>query len=165
VLAGRSTVCVFSVARRDKCQNSCNGVTMTGSLDKLFSIAGSALCVAGPNISSEFLKLAGPLGGALVSLLTAKNGFYAFESALHVFSSESSSSEIGLTDWNASELWKEEYQGLADGSIFFAEDIFGGQFCARMDGVYGFDPETGMSQGLLWISRVGPPRYLMISMR
>jgi hypothetical protein len=121
---------------------------MAGSLDKLVSIGGSALCLAGPKISPDLLKLADPLGEALVSLLTAKNGFYVFESALHVFPSQSSSSEIGLTDWNAIDLWKDEYQGMVDDAVFFAEDIFGHQFCAKMDGIYTFDPETGMSRRL-----------------
>ena len=32
---------------------------------------------------------------------------------------------------------------MANGALFFAEDVFGGQFCLRSDGVYTFDPETG----------------------
>ena len=33
--------------------------------------------------------------------------------------------------------------GLADGCLFFAEDVFGGQFCIKDNAVFSFDPETG----------------------
>lgn len=32
---------------------------------------------------------------------------------------------------------------MALGALFFAEDIFGVQFCLREDGVFSFEPETG----------------------
>ncbi|MEZ5344501.1 MAG: SMI1/KNR4 family protein [Pyrinomonadaceae bacterium] len=76
-------------------------------------------------------------------MLTERNGFYAFESALHVFPSQSNGSEIGLEDWNRSTLWRDEYDGLAEGCLFFAEDVFGTQFCITKDQICIFDPETG----------------------
>ena len=54
--------------------------------------------------------------------------------------------EIGLLEWNSPTLWKAEYQGLADVYVFFAEDIFGGQFCFAESGVCQFDPETGQTE-------------------
>jgi hypothetical protein len=81
----------------------------------------------------------------LLDLLVRKNGFYAFESALHVFPMRSIRSEIGLVEWNSHSLWSGEYQEkLIDHCLFFAEDIFGGQFCVRPEGVFLFDPETGV---------------------
>lgn len=113
-------------------------------LQKLVDVAGDALSpaevmagdIANSSLTDEAMA-------SLLELLRYRNGFYAFESALHVFPAQSNSDEIGLMEWNASELWLREYQGLADDCFFFAEDIFGGQFCLKRDGVYTFDPETG----------------------
>ncbi|MCE0829061.1 SMI1/KNR4 family protein [Buttiauxella sp. A2-C2_NF] len=84
-----------------------------------------------------------PLAGELENLLAKKNGFYGFESALHVFPYETTDKEIGLMDWNEKTLWISSYENMALDAFFFAEDIFGGQFCLKNDGVYSFDPETG----------------------
>ncbi|QDQ29377.1 SMI1/KNR4 family protein [Chitinimonas arctica] len=75
-------------------------------------------------------------------MLERKNGFYAFESALHIFPDRSVGAEMGLLEWNAPDLWVNSYHGMADACYFFAEDIFGGQFCLKHDGIYSFDPET-----------------------
>ena len=72
----------------------------------------------------------------LSEMLIEKNGFYAFESALFVRSYD------GIQAWNERGLWRESYSGLADGIVFFAEDIFGGQFGIRGEQVVSFDPET-----------------------
>ena len=32
---------------------------------------------------------------------------------------------------------------MTDGCLFFAEDIFGTQFCIKSNKIYTFDPETG----------------------
>ncbi|HLN16782.1 MAG TPA: hypothetical protein VK277_08540 [Acidimicrobiales bacterium] len=45
--------------------------------------------------------------------------------------------------WNDQDLWRSSYDGMADGLLFFAEDIFGGQFAFCSEGVVSFDPETG----------------------
>ncbi|MCF5145083.1 SMI1/KNR4 family protein [Pseudomonas sp. PA-6-1D] len=76
-------------------------------------------------------------------MLERCNGFYALESALHVFSTRSSQHEISIFDWNENSLWRDGYDGLVDGCLFFAEDIFGGQFCIKNNKIYTFDPETG----------------------
>jgi hypothetical protein len=76
-------------------------------------------------------------------LLELANGFYAFEQALHVFADVSNSNEKGLFDWNNETLWRRDYDGMADNAVFFAEDVFGTQFCIREGGVATFDPETG----------------------
>jgi len=113
------------------------------SLDKLLSIASSSLSERKPEISGQSHRLAGALADQLLGMLFQRNGFYALESALHVFPTHSSQQEIGLCDWNENILWRSAYKGLADGCLFFAEDVFGGQFCIKDNKVCIFDPETG----------------------
>ena len=75
--------------------------------------------------------------------LKKKNGFYAFESALHVFPL-TSDPETGLQGWNAASLWRNAYLNLSDALLFFAEDILQDQFClsAKESGVLRFRAET-----------------------
>lgn len=81
----------------------------------------------------------------LVNLLTEKNGFYAFESALHIFpfSPTECDDQQELLQWNLEGTWKYQYPPIARGVFCFAEDIFGCQFCFRDGHVARFDPETG----------------------
>lgn len=81
----------------------------------------------------------------LMGLLRIKNGFYAFESALHVFPVVMDDWFNGqdLVRWNAPDLWKQAYGQKAQGLFAFAEDIFGYQFCCHEDQIVRFDPETG----------------------
>src|SRR5512138_2055752 len=113
---------------------------MSQVIDKLLSVAG-------PPINPAIGKRVDPgsaLAGELVALvLNRTNGFYAFESALHVFPLEARPGIHGIDSWNAPELWRNRYDGMADGLTFFAEDIFGGQFGIKGDAIYSFDPETG----------------------
>jgi hypothetical protein len=115
------------------------------SLERLLSGASAPLSEHKPEISEDIRVLAGILADDLLRLLQKCNGFYAFESALHVFPSYSDaiSQEISLGKWNEELLWRSSYNGLADRYLFFAEDIFGGQFCIKDDAIYTFDPETG----------------------
>ncbi len=92
-------------------------------------------------------------GGRLLSELTemlrARNGFYAFESALHVFSSgDPDAGTESLEAWNEPAGWRSGYDGLADGFTFFAEDVFGSQFAIRDERVCMFDPETGSAEAM-----------------
>lgn len=113
------------------------------SLDKLLSSASSSLSESAPEISQELRSLAGSLADDLLRMLCQRNGFYALESALHVFPAHSTQQEFGLDDWNKNSLWRNAYKNQADGCLFFAEDIFGGQFCIKDGQVFTFDPETG----------------------
>ncbi|WP_347906102.1 SMI1/KNR4 family protein [Pseudomonas purpurea] len=113
------------------------------SLDKLLSSASSSLSEHEPEMLGQSRKLAGALADQLFGMLCQRNGFYALESALHVFPTHSSQHEIGISDWNENALWRSGYKGLADGCLFFAEDVFGGQFCIKDNKIYTFDPETG----------------------
>ncbi|MBC3842137.1 SMI1/KNR4 family protein [Streptacidiphilus sp. 4-A2] len=111
-------------------------------LDKLLSTASAALSDAPPNSDSLF-------GGAirhLYALLSRRNGFYAFESALHVFPSGGPSLPgRSLEEWNEPRLWIDSYGELISPALFFAEDVFGGQFSIAGDTVLRFDPETAKS--------------------
>ena len=81
----------------------------------------------------------------LLKLLRNKNGFYAFESALHVFPlvMDDWFNSQDLVRWNAPTLWKHAYGKQAETLFAFAEDIFGYQFCSKGDQIVRFDPETG----------------------
>ena len=115
---------------------------MTTSIEKLFSISSEALAPK-PALFPEFLKKFA-LGSELFHLLERKNGFYAFECALHVFPLTSGST-AGLEAWNSESLWRDEYQDLADGLLFFAEDALQDQFClsTKENSVFRFIAETG----------------------
>jgi hypothetical protein len=113
------------------------------SLEKLASIASATISRSAAVVDFVEVDALGPLGGQIRSLLRRRNGFYAFESALHVFPATSSGREITLRQWNSSTLWRSEYGELAEGALFFAEDAFGNQFCVHEGRVCAFDAETG----------------------
>jgi hypothetical protein len=113
------------------------------ALEQLLQISSAPL-IEGPIADGlPILEPFGALGGELYSLLSHRNGFYAFESALHVFPSGQADGVVDLTAWNAEATWRIEYGDLAKGCLFFAEDAFGFQFCLARDEVCSFDPETG----------------------
>lgn len=87
------------------------------------------------------------LGPQLFRMLKQRNGFYAFESALHVFPL-TCNPETGLKAWNADSLWRNQYRELAEGLLFFAEDILQDQFCLaqKEKGVFRFCAETGQTK-------------------
>lgn len=118
------------------------------NVDRLISIGGNPLCNGAPEICENLVDLAGGLAGELIQLLIRKNGFFAFESALRVFPSRTTMYSIGLSDWNSQDNWRQDYKELADGCLFFAEDVFGGQFCIKKDQVCTFEPETGSAEPL-----------------
>jgi hypothetical protein len=116
---------------------------MSQSVEKLLSLAGEPL---GPPLASAAGVDGQPLAGDLIdAILSRTNGFYAFESALHVFPLTGHPGTFGIDSWNDPGLWRDLYRGLADGFLFFAEDVFGGQFALKDDRICSFDPETGES--------------------
>jgi SMI1 / KNR4 family (SUKH-1) len=116
------------------------------NIDKLLSIASEALA-SEPTALPDFLARYS-LGHDLYQMLRKKNGFYAFDSALHVFPLDERDSEAGLEGWNAGPLWKGDYGGLAKDLLFFAEDILQDQFCLslRRQGILRFYAETGQTE-------------------
>jgi hypothetical protein len=113
------------------------------SLEKLLSTSGAPLGPGARLLDLPDLDGFGPLGRELRALLFRRNGFYAFESALHVFPSAAPGKEMNLNGWNSFDLWRFEYGDLAEGTLFFAEDAFGNQFSLYDQHVYFFDAETG----------------------
>jgi hypothetical protein len=123
---------------------------MSPQVEKLLSIASKSILPQVPSREAPVLKLAGKLADELYDLLLKKNGFLAFESALHVFPLGMSTSKevIDLAVWNEFYLWRGGYGLLAQQGLFFAEDIFGCQFCIIDSVVHSFDPETGATEEL-----------------
>lgn len=118
---------------------------MSAALDELAKIS-----VPVRTAPVDFARVAEAIGPDVVDflrpLLSRRNGLYAFKQALHVYSDLGNAEEPGLIVWNSDGLWKHEYGELARGAVFFAEDIFGVQFCV-LDGVIAtFDPETGETE-------------------
>lgn len=112
------------------------------AIGKLTSIG--ALPVQAPPVDHASLSAA--LGDAaarvLWPLLSAKNGFLAFESALQVFGLDPQSSQ-GVAQWNSSAGWRSHYGSLTGGLTFFAQDLFGGQYAVERESIVKFDPELG----------------------
>ena len=112
---------------------------MGPQLERLLAVAGAPSGAA----TTQLADLS-DVPDELRELLARCNGFLAFESALHVFPLTASRADVvTLEAWNAQDLWRNGYEGLADGLVFFAEDIFGGQFALSPHGVVSFNPETG----------------------
>lgn len=110
---------------------------------KLLELSSPAFSPGGTGIDLEACMQLGGVPKELASILGEKNGFHAFESALHVFPFNDAPSSFGLDTWNSGSGWRVEYGELASGCLFFAEDVFGGQFCLKNGRVWQFDPETG----------------------
>ena len=108
-------------------------------LNKLLSIASDQLC---DNTTNHLTYDSNSLLEQLNIVLKEKNGFYVFESALHVFPSISSDNQIGIIEWNETSLWKTYYNFDLSNVTFFAEDIFGNQFCIKDKTICLFDVES-----------------------
>ena len=119
---------------------------MSAAIDKLVAIASDALMEApvalgdGEGDRSPSHQLAG--------LLSRRNGFYAFESALHVFPQGRRAGIMDLETWNSDSFWRDRFGAFTLGCFFFAEDIFCNQFCLRGSKVCVFDPETARIEEL-----------------
>src|ERR1700691_2298220 len=110
------------------------------SLEKLLSISSQPLAPKPAALPAIFEPY--PLGPELFQMLECKDGFFAFEWALHVFPLTSVVG-MSLEEWNADSLWRSGYQDLAEGLLFFAEDMFQNQFSLSTSGVLRFFSETG----------------------
>jgi hypothetical protein len=112
-------------------------------LSKLIEIASPALSAARVAVPERVRTEAGTLANELEHLLTKKNGFFAFESALHVLPLGTPTKAPTLLQWNAIDMWRDAYGELARDGLFFAEDVFGNQFLVRDQQILSFDAETG----------------------
>lgn len=115
---------------------------ITPELGKLLSVTGEPLGLE----AAEPPEVDGSHGSDLAALLRHTNGFYAFESALHVFPCGDTDHGMTLEVWNSEEGWRSAYGPEIEGHWFFAADVFGGQFSITDAGVFTFDPETGEVQ-------------------
>ena len=115
--------------------------TQWGYVEKLLSISSDSILPA-PRAGFSF-SAAQPVGG-LYRMLKARNGFYAFESALHVFPMGSREGVMDLETWNSETLWRCFFGALTKGCLFFAQDAVGMQFCFRGGEICTFDPECGV---------------------
>lgn len=123
-------------------------MTLSISMAKLVSLSSASLSQETPVLGDVTRTMAGRLEKELMAVLQATNGFYAFENALHFLPAHSSLLSVGIEEWNAALGWRKEYEDLADGCLFFAEDVFGGQFCIFNNRIWSFDPETGERQAM-----------------
>jgi hypothetical protein len=119
---------------------------MNKSMDKLISISSGPIAPEPALFSTTMFQSLGDLGRELADLLTGKNGFYAFKSALHVFPACRQEGIIDLEKWNDPKLWIEHYDEMALGAVFFAEGIFGDQFGVRCNEIVRFEAETGLME-------------------
>jgi|SRR6185437_8911460 len=116
---------------------------MSERLTKLLQISSPAIASAPSKDELRSLAASEPVLKQLCALLSDKNGFFAFESALLVRPLSYENQPFGITQWNKSDLWKDQYKIDLRHIICFAEDVFGTQFCVKDSLVYSFDPETG----------------------
>ena len=122
---------------------------MHPSISKLLSIASDSInCIIDDVLLFSYLREWGPLGKELAELLIQRNGFYAFESSLLVRPFQHDYSPLGLLQWNDDDLWKGQYAEDLSDVLFFAEDVFGGQFCIQGEKIFSFDPETGQMDAM-----------------
>jgi len=111
------------------------------SLIKLISIGSNALDVENDGI--DFSKIAhfGKLKDEFEEFYELKNGFYAFEMALHIFPVSNREDILTIQKWNSKNLWRKGYHDLEEDICFFAEDLFGFQFCIKDHKIFLFDGE------------------------
>jgi hypothetical protein len=89
------------------------------------------------------ISVFGTRGADLCEMLAFRNGFFAFEGALHVFPSGGGRRAIDLARFNCPSGWKAEYWHGCAGIFLFAANAFGDLYGFSQDQVIEFDPETG----------------------
>ena len=94
-------------------------------VDKLLSVASQPLAPGTVEGDAE-----SALAQQHIDLLSRRNGFLAFESALLV---RPIGGPLDVFDWNREDGWRRGYGESAEGLFFFAEDLFGGQFATGDD--------------------------------
>lgn len=99
---------------------------------------------SGPLGSTARIDLGVPHGplGELAQLLSRVNGFTVFGAGVQVFRAGGEGFGPELENWNGPQVWKDTYDGLADGLFCFGQDVLGTQFAVHQDQVVAFDPET-----------------------
>ena len=112
------------------------------SVQRLLKIASNQLSLDACSASES-----NRLPVELHKLLTSRNGFVAFESALVVFPSTRFDEVPGVIEWNDLNGWKRHYLDvLPKESICFAQDAFGDQFAISKSCILRMNSETGTVQ-------------------
>lgn len=129
------------------------------STELLLENAGERLAEGPCYLDSWVRRHAGARLADLEQMYAVRNGFLAFDRALRVFPAVRPVHPLSLSGWNKPRLWRDTYGSLADGILFFADDIFGGQFCIKGGKVFVFEPETGALEWLAddldgWAARI-----------
>ena len=114
---------------------------MGPQLKKLLSISRPCLPLMEDGFREHEISPTSP--SDLIELQSQSNGFYAFESALHVFPIGKGTLEMSLAQWNRPDNWRALYKRIPEECVFFAEDAFGTQFAYLDSAIHLFDPETG----------------------
>ena len=105
--------------------------------------ASDALCSMSATAKNDS-RCGVELWNQLFEILASKNGFFAFESAMHLYPLGGDSEGIELIEWNRFDVWKKGYpNSRLKESICFAANVFGDQFCLDAGGVGLMDAETG----------------------
>lgn len=113
------------------------------AVDKLLEISSPSLIADDLPDAIPLLRESGPLGDELENLLRRRNGFFAFESALHVFPFGRARGVLDIENWNAGSTWRSAYGELFETGLVFAEDLFGFPWCIEGGVITVRDAETG----------------------
>lgn len=124
------------------------GNAVSNDIQRLIALSSPAIAIERASALTMDDLFGAREARALERILGKRNGFYAFEGALHVFANTDTANELGVKSWNASSLWKHEYRDLMGEGVCFAEDVFGNQFLLRGDEIFVFDPETGRANSM-----------------
>ena len=114
----------------------------SGQVHELVRLSSRPISSAPPALIPGVRRLAGPLADELEAMLTVKNGFFAYATALHVFPACATADAFSLYEWNEPSLWKGRYGDLLADALCFAEDIFAEPFVIKDGVVWRFSPET-----------------------
>ncbi len=107
---------------------------------ELFDVPAQVLPSTGPSSPSG---LSSPRHVLLDTFYEEFNGGYFWNRALLVRPMQGTDgAPLAVVEWNERSLWKALYEGVCEGTTFFAEDAFGMQFGIREGRVVQFDPET-----------------------
>ena len=98
------------------------------------------------DMNSPLLKLAGIGSGGILTAPLLSEGAGLEEWGCHgaalrewlrqnVFPIGRKDGVMDLETWNLPGTWRDTYQDMANGHLFFAEDVFGDQFCLKQGGI------------------------------
>lgn len=121
---------------------------MTGPSSRVAELLDRARGPMGPEVEVD-LGDHRPAYRELSRMISALNGFFAFNAGIQVFRVGPQGWGPELGEWNVPQTWKYTYGVLADDLFCFGQDLLGAQFALdRSAAVVRFDAETGRRQYL-----------------